>query len=127
MLFESATNKEMSAPSVPDVVSHGMWVTGQKTPEAALEVTRKMTLQGIVEKITCPLLVAHGENDRQVPLWMATKTYEEAINSPNRKLKIFTLEEGGAEHCQIDNRQLIGDVMSDRAAEIFGLDLSGIN
>ena len=90
----------MSAPSVPDVVSHGMWVTGQKTPEAALEVTRKMTLQGIVEKITCPLLVAHGENDRQVPLWMATKTYEEAINSPNRKLKIFTLEEGGAEHCQ---------------------------
>ncbi|MFL2654163.1 MAG: alpha/beta hydrolase family protein [Alphaproteobacteria bacterium] len=127
MLFESATNKEMSAPSVPDVVSHGMWVTGQKTPEAALEVTRKMTLQGIVEKITCPLLVAHGENDRQVPLWMATKTYEEAINSPNRKLKIFTLEEGGAEHCQIDNRQLIGDVMSDWAAEIFGLDLSGIN
>ena len=88
---------------------------------------RKMTLQGIVEKITCPLLVAHGENDRQVPLWMATKTYEEAINSPNRKLKIFTLEEGGAEHCQIDNRQLIGDVMSDWAAEIFGLDLSGIN
>jgi|TARA_B110000263_G_C15311710_1_gene513801 dienelactone hydrolase len=126
ILFESATNKQMTAPSVPDVVSHGMWVTGQNTPEAALKVTRKMTLEGIVEKITCPLLVAHGENDRQVPLWMAERTFEEAINSPNRKLKIFTLEEGGAEHCQIDNRQLIGDVMSDWAAEIFGLDPAGI-
>ena len=57
---------------------------------------------------------------------MAERTFEEAINSPNRKLKIFTLEEGGAEHCQIDNRQLIGDVMSDWAAEIFGLDPAGI-
>ncbi|MFT5182049.1 MAG: hypothetical protein ACI8S3_001937, partial [Alphaproteobacteria bacterium] len=38
----------------------------------------------------------------------------------------FRLDEGGAEHCQIDNRQLIGDVMSDWAAEIFGLDPAGI-
>lgn len=108
------------------MVSHGMWVMGQKTPEDALAVSRLMTLEGIADKITCPLLIAHGENDRQVPLWMAEKTYAEAVNSPNRKLKIFRLDEGGAEHCQIDNRQLIADVMSDWAAEIFGLDPAGI-
>ena len=108
------------------MVSHGMWVMGQDTPEGALEVSRKMTLEPVADKITCPLLVAHGENDRQVPLWMAERTIEAAVNSPNRKLKVFTLEEGGAEHCQIDNRQLIGDVMSDWAAEIFGLDPAGI-
>ncbi len=125
--FERAYAKIESAPSVPDMVSHGMWVMGQETPEDALAVARKMTLEGIADKITCPLLVAHGENDRQVPLWMAEKTYEEAVNSPNRKLKIFRLDEGGAEHCQIDNRQLIGDVMSDWAAEIFGLDPAGIH
>jgi len=124
--FERAYAKIESAPSVPDMVSHGMWVMGQKTPEDALAVSRKMTLEGVIDKITCPLLVCHGENDRQVPLWMAQKTYDEAVNSPNRKLKIFRLDEGGAEHCQIDNRQLIGDVMSDWAAEIFDLDPAGI-
>lgn len=124
--FERAYAKVESAPSVPDMVSHGMWVMGQDTPEAALEVSRKMTLEPVIDKITCPLLVCHGENDRQVPLWMAEKTYEAAVNSPNRKLKIFRLDEGGAEHCQIDNRQLIGDVMSDWAAEVFGLDPAGI-
>ncbi|MBT5944677.1 MAG: alpha/beta hydrolase [Rhodospirillaceae bacterium] len=124
--FERAYAKIESAPSVPDMVSHGMWVMGQKTAEDALAVSRQMTLEGVIDKITCPLLVCHGENDRQVPLWMAQKTYDEAVNSPNRKLKIFRLDEGGAEHCQIDNRQLIGDVMSDWAAEIFGLDPAGI-
>lgn len=124
--FERAYAKIESAPSVPDMVSHGMWVMGQKTPEDALAVARKMTLEPVIDKITCPLLVCHGENDRQVPLWMAEKTYEDAVNSPNRKLKVFRLDEGGAEHCQIDNRQLIGDVMSDWAAEIFGLDPAGI-
>ena len=126
-IFESATQKVLTAPSVPDVVTHGMWVTGQKTAEDALKVAKRMTLKGIVQKITCPILIAHGENDRQVPVSDAERTYEEAINSSQRKLKIFTLEEGGAEHCQVDNRQLIGDVMSDWAAEIFGLDPAGIN
>lgn len=126
-IFESATKKVLTAPSVPDVVTHGMWVTGQKTAEDALKVAKRMTLKGIVQKITCPILIAHGENDRQVPVSDAERTYEEAINSSQRKLKIFTLEEGGAEHCQVDNRQLIGDVMSDWAAEIFGLDPAGIN
>ena len=124
--FERAYAKIETAPSVPDMVSHGMWVMGQDTPEGALAVSRQMTLEGIADKITCPLLVAHGENDRQVPLWMAQKSYDAAVNSPNRKLKVFRLDEGGAEHCQIDNRQLIGDVMSDWAAEIFGLDPAGI-
>jgi fermentation-respiration switch protein FrsA (DUF1100 family) len=124
--FEKAYAKVATAPSVPDMVSHGMWVMGQDTAEGALEVSRKMTLEPVADRITCPLLVAHGENDRQVPLWMAERTIEAAVNSPNRKLKVFTLEEGGAEHCQIDNRQLIGDVMSDWAAEIFGLDPAGI-
>lgn len=124
--FERAYAKIETVPSVPDMVSHGMSVMGQKTPEDGLAVARQMTLEGVADKITRPLLVAHGENDRQVPLWMAEKTIEAAVNSPNRKLKVFRLDEGGAEHYQIDNRQLIGDVMSDWAAEIFGLDPAGI-
>lgn len=65
----------------------------------ALEPFRLEDVIGLVE---CPLLVMHGENDRQVPLWAATHTYEGAINARSRTLKVFNGEEGGAEHCQFD-------------------------
>ena len=108
------------------MVQHGMWVFGQKTPEGARAVANAMKLEGVIDKVTCPLLVVHGENDRQVPLWTAERTHQAAVNSPQRKLKVFRLDEGGAEHCQIDNRQLVGDVMSDWAAEVFGLSPAGV-
>ena len=59
-----------------------MWVVGKKTIEEAIELTKQYTLEGVADKITCPLLVIHGENDRQVPLWHAEKTIEAAVNSP---------------------------------------------
>jgi fermentation-respiration switch protein FrsA (DUF1100 family) len=112
---------------VVDMIKHAMWVFGQDSADGVRAVARAMNLESVIGKLTCPLFVIHGENDRQVPLWTAQKTYDEAVNSSRRDLKIFTLEEGGAEHCQIDNRQLIGDVMSDWAAEIFGTSPAGIH
>lgn len=124
--FDRAYAQIETAPSVSDMVQHGMWVFGQKTPEGARAVANAMKLEGVIDKVTCPLLVVHGENDRQVPLWTAERTHQAAVNSPQRKLKVFRLDEGGAEHCQIDNRQLVGDVMSDWAAEVFGLSPAGV-
>lgn len=103
-----------------------MWVMGKDTVEAAVEVAKRITLEGIADKITCPLLVMHGENDRQVPLWHAEKTFEAAVNSPNRKLKVFTLAGGGAEHCQADNIAMAVDYMSDWVAENLGGDPKGV-
>ena len=51
---------------------------------------------------------------------------EAAVNSPGRKLKVFTLAEGGAEHCQADNYSMAVDYMADWAAEILGGDAKGI-
>jgi len=57
-----------------------------------------MTLEGVADKITYPLLVVHGENDRQVlPLWRAERTIEAAVNSRQRELKICRLADGAAE------------------------------
>jgi fermentation-respiration switch protein FrsA (DUF1100 family) len=53
----------------------------------------------VAEQIECPLLVVHGGNDRRAPLWTAQRTYDAAVNSPRRELKVFRLDEGGAEHC----------------------------
>jgi len=58
------------------------------------------------------MLILHGENDRIVPL-DAAKTLYERIGSKNKTLRIFTAAEGGAEHCQVDNRQLGVDYIGD--------------
>lgn len=107
-------------PSVPGFGEHAQWVFGVKTFEEAKAVTRQMTLQGVADKITCPLLIVHGENDRQIPLWHAEKTYAAAINSPDRELKIFRLADGGAEHCGADNGSLIVDYIANWVAARLG-------
>ncbi len=114
-------------PSVPGLADHTMWVFGKETIEEALVVAKQMTLEGIADKITCPLLIVHGENDRQVPLWHAQRTIERAVNSPGRKLKVLTFGEGGAEHCQADNHSMAVDCMADWVAEILGGDVKGVS
>src|SRR5262245_31800811 len=88
------------------------WVVGAPDVETALEWSKKFTLEGVAEKVTCPILILHGENDRVVPLEEAKKLYER-VGSKNKTLRIFTEAEGGAEHCQVDNRQLGVDFIGD--------------
>jgi dienelactone hydrolase len=102
------------------------WITGQETLEGTLSVARQMTLEGIADKIECPLLVVHGESDRLLPIAIAEKTLNEAVNSPIRTLKIFTAAEGGVEHCQADDGQIVSEYISDWVAGILGGDRSGV-
>ena len=102
------------------------WSSGKDTVEEALEVAKKLTLEGIADKIICPLLVLHGENDRLLPLWHAEKTIEKAVNSPGRELKVFTHAEGGSEHCQVDNNAMGVEYMADWVAEKLGGNPKGV-
>lgn len=113
-------------PSVPGYADHANWVFGCNTIEETLKVVDQMTLEGVADKITCPLLVIHGENDRQVPLWHAEKTYAAAVNSPDRELKICRLADGAAEHCGADNAPLITDYMTDWVADRLGGNAAGL-
>jgi dienelactone hydrolase len=88
------------------------WVVGAPDNATALEWSKKFTLEGVADKVQCPILILHGENDRIVPVAEARKLYER-VGSKNKTLKIFTAEEGGAEHCQVDNRQLGVDFIGD--------------
>ena len=87
-------------------------MSGAPDNATALERSKKFTLEGVANKVTCPILILHGENDRVVPLAEARKLYER-VGSSNKHLKIFTDAEGGAEHCQVDNRQLGVDYIGD--------------
>ena len=92
------------------------WVVNAPTVDDAIEVARKFSLKDVAKNITCPYLVTHGGNDRVVPVENAPKLFE-AIGSKNKALKIFTAEEGGAEHAHVDNRQVGIDYAADWLAE----------
>jgi dienelactone hydrolase len=79
------------------------WVVNAKTPDEAIEVARKFSLADVAKDIACPFLVTHGGNDRVVPVENAPKLYE-AVGARNKTIKIFSTEEGGAEHAHVDNR-----------------------
>jgi dienelactone hydrolase len=88
------------------------WVVGAPDNETALEWAKRFTLEGVAQNIECAFLVLHGENDRIVPL-DAARTLYERVGSKRKHLKIFTAEEGGAEHCQVDHRRLGIDYIGD--------------
>jgi naringenin degradation protein FdeB len=88
------------------------WVVGAETQEEGIEIAEKFTLKDVAQHITCPFLVTHGGNDRVVPVENAQKLYD-AVGSKNKTIKIFTTEEGGAQHAHVDNRQVGIDFAAD--------------
>jgi dipeptidyl aminopeptidase/acylaminoacyl peptidase len=80
------------------------WLLLGRLPDADAVRDRleAFSLEDSIEKVECALLVFHGENDRQVPLWTAERTVERAVNAASAELRVFTQAEGGAEHCELD-------------------------
>jgi fermentation-respiration switch protein FrsA (DUF1100 family) len=95
-----------------------LYVMGVDTADAALRKLEDYKLAGVAERIECPLLITHGELDAIVPVEMAYRLYEHA-GSRKKELKIFTAEEGGCEHIQLDNRTLGVTYVSDWLAEVL--------
>lgn len=106
---------------VPHYWDHVCWVWGKGGLEEFMEFAPNISLAGILHRISVPVLVTHGANDRQIPLEYARKTYDDLINSPGRELKIFTSEEGGDEHCNVDNMTNARDYIADWVAEMLNV------
>jgi dienelactone hydrolase len=104
---------------VPHYWDHVMWVWGKDSLEACMEYAPQISLVGVVENITVPFLITHGANDRQIPLAYAHQSYDEAVNSPLRELKIFTEREGGIEHVSADNMEPARSYIADWIAQRF--------
>ena len=74
---------------VPHYWEHVLWVWGYDDVETFIKAAEDVHLNGIVEQITVPFLITHGQNDRQIPVEYAHQSYDQAVNSPNRELRIF--------------------------------------
>ncbi len=98
---------------VPHYWDHVQWVFGKDSLEDFMAYAPKMTLEGVVERITVPFLVTHGEDDRQIPMEFARPEYDNAINSPDRHFKVFSRAEGGSSHAGADNESVPANYIAD--------------
>ncbi len=107
-------NAMKSAPANSMAASHFQlpWVLGVPDMDAAMEKIKRYTLAGVAERIECPTLICHGDRDRLSSEGVARQLYQ-AVGAKDKTLKIFTAEDSGVEHCQVDNRQVGTDYIAD--------------
>ncbi|MCE7984244.1 MAG: alpha/beta fold hydrolase [Caldilinea sp. CFX5] len=71
-----------------------------------------------LRQIVCPTLLLVGEGEAAVTLQIARECYDQLPN-PQKKLVIFTKEDGGEAHCQVNNLALPNRVIFDWLAAIL--------
>ncbi|MEE8074652.1 MAG: alpha/beta fold hydrolase [Candidatus Binatia bacterium] len=77
------------------------WIVGAGSEEEVKRKLGKFTLAGSVDKIECPLLVVHGEDDFITSPKAAMRIYDEA--KCEKELKFYKAGEPGSIHCGYDN------------------------
>jgi dienelactone hydrolase len=108
------------ANSVSDMPGQLMWVSGAQDLGGAIKLFSQFTLEGVAERISCPLLIVHGGKDRQIPRDHGQKTYDAAKNSSRRELVLLDDDQGGVEHCSNDNLPRGRAIVCDWVADVLG-------
>jgi dienelactone hydrolase len=85
---------------------HIEWIMGAKSVDEALRKLEPFKLDGVMQKMRCPFLLVHGAEDEQIPLADAQKQFD-ACGSRDKTFRVYTAEEGGAQHCQRDYLTLV--------------------
>jgi pimeloyl-ACP methyl ester carboxylesterase len=114
--FEDLASGKILSLSVPP--EHLEWVLGVSDRAAAMKKLEGFRLDGIVQKMTCPFLLLHGAGDEQISLALAEKCFA-AVGSKQKTLKVFSREEGGFHHCQVDNITIGVHTMWDWIADVL--------
>lgn len=85
---------------------HIMWILGVDSLDAALKALEPYRLDGVMQKMRCPFLLVHGADDEQIPLADAQRQFD-ACGSKDKTFRVYSAEEGGAQHCQRDYLSLV--------------------
>ena len=92
-------------------------ILGEPDWEHAFRKLEAFRLEPIAAQIDCDLFIVHGANDRHAPPSEAQRLFD-AVSSRHKQLRIFTEEEGGAAHVNLDRPEpalsLVCDWMSER-------------
>ncbi|MGZ7050255.1 MAG: hypothetical protein ACXVHO_09640, partial [Methanobacterium sp.] len=96
----------------------GMWKFGADTPHELYLKESEYTLEGVVDKIKCNMLVIDSEKE-QFFAGQPKKLYD-ALKSP-KDLMLFTAEEAAEEHCQAGATSLSHQKIFDWLDNVFNL------
>lgn len=97
------------------------FLTGAKDWDGATEVVSKFRLEGVIDTIQCPYLIVHGTEDfLGAELATSSAAYAKS-KGVDVTLKMFTPEETGASHCQMDNPTLGQEYICDWIADRLGV------
>lgn len=91
---------------------HILHIVGAKDFDQALRKLEPFHLREAARDITCDILILHGEDDKQTPAADA-RTLFEAIPSKRKEMRVFTRQEGGAAHVQLDRPEPALSLLSD--------------
>lgn len=97
------------------LVSRGFWVHGVSDIRELFAALDEYTLDGIGERISCPVVVTAAEND---PLARGAGVFGDRLGDKVTLLR-FTDAEGAGEHCEMTNRTLLNRRVLDRLDEIL--------
>jgi pimeloyl-ACP methyl ester carboxylesterase len=99
----------------PSLAAHGLHILGAKSLDDFENDPRfAYDLEGVLHQIRCPLLVIHGAEEVLVqpnPLNQALKNFEQAGSSNKTFVAIEDRRLGGLEHCQVDNKHVVHEVV----------------
>lgn len=93
------------------LAAHMAYTFGAPDIGSAREHMKRFTLSGILANIACKTLVVHGEDDLNIPVSHAYRTYDEL--QCDKELIIFPSGESGSAHCQQDNLTRANEVIFD--------------
>lgn len=98
--------------------AHARWYFGTADLDATLALADQFNTLPFAHRIACPLLVIHGENDRQF-FYEHAERFCAAATSAKVTLRPMSLLQGGAEHVSADNFAMAVDPIADWCAEVL--------
>ena len=101
-------------------MKHGMWTTGSNSAYELIMGAKKYSVKDTLKNIKCPTLVLEGEKDDSFP-GQPKKVYEGLVSVPSssKRYVLFTVEEGGEEHCQTGATGLVNQRIFNWLDETF--------
>ncbi len=90
-------------------LTHGMFITGTESPYDYFRYWTKFNTKDISPLIKQDVLLLAGENDHFIPVEMFHKQKEALVNARSVHGRVFTADEGGDQHCQVGNLELVWD------------------
>lgn len=96
------------------------WFNGVTNEKDFVELRSQFSLEGIIDKLECDLVIFHGSSDTQVTLQQAKDAFNGAVNARSKELIVYTPEDGGDQHCHLDNLPTALGHMADKVAALVG-------